>query len=129
VNVGRRVTLALMIILVLALLSPGSASAVPIGCEGMFYGIEATCMFRLGGRNLSVTGVAFGVDDLPARITVELWEWPVSVGDDPLARCSTTGGVLQVCQQAPGTGLSLNTMVFCRITGRANLGAFSCASY
>lgn len=125
----RRIVLVLMLVLLVAAFVPGSAGAAPTRCEGLFYGIEATCMFRLGGPNLLVLGAAYGSENPPAQIVVELFEWPVSVGDSPLARCHTTGGVLQACQDSPGTGLSLNTMLFCRVTGVAQLGAFACISY
>jgi hypothetical protein len=87
-------------------------------------------MFRLGGPNVLVVGAAYGSDNPQAQIVVELFSWPVSVGDSPLARCNTAGGVLQACHQPSGTGLPLSsTVLFCRITGIAQLGAYACASF
>lgn len=125
----RRTTILLTLALLAAAFAPVSAHAVPTRCEGAFYGIEATCMFRLGGQFLFVSGVAYGAENPPAQIVVELFSWPVSVGDSPLARCDTDGGVLQACQQLTDTGLPLNTMLWCRITGIAELGAYACASF
>jgi hypothetical protein len=126
----RRMALLLMLVLLASAMVPAPATAAPTQCEGLFYGIEASCMLRLGGSNVLVFGAAYRNDNPPAQIIVELWKWPVSVNDDPLARCDTDGGVLRECQHVlTGTALPLNTMMLCRITGIGEIGAFACASF
>lgn len=126
--------LALVAVLLAAVAAGGMvpASAEPTRCEGLFYGIEASCMLRRGGSNIAVFGVAYRNDNPPAQFVVEVFKLPVSVGDTPLARCDTTnGGVLRECHGIlTGTGsLPSGTMLSCRIHGIAQIGAFGCATF
>lgn len=119
-----------MAVLAVALTIAPAHALPPTHCEGVFYGIEATCMLRFGGSRLVIAGVAYGDEDPPAQIVVELLKWPASAPADLLARCDTDGGVLQVCHSETGAGPSLpsSTKLVCRITGIAEAGAFGCVS-
>jgi hypothetical protein len=126
----RRLVLVLAAILTAASLVPSPAEAAPGECAGLFWGIEATCMFRSSGGTAVVTGTAVHNGNPPAQIVVELWRLPADGPEDLLARCQTDGGPVQGCVGFEGVGaLPASTKVLCRISGIGDIGSFACTTF